>query len=218
GPVGRMARTRRPAQSRRRCGMLLGWRPRAGRDRHLHPPIVADVARLRRDRRYRSRPRLHFASVDASQMVSRPARHGDRHGHHGLRRRRDDRRSACQSADELFQDIDLGRPWQTFLAMGAISFFFMMVGAFRYRLPPIGWRPEGWTPPSETKTLITQHHVHLKDAHKTPQFWLIWWVLCLNVSAGIGVIGMASPMLQEIFGGKLIRHPELGFTALSGDQ
>src|SRR6476620_4595883 len=108
--------------------------------------------------------------------------------------------------------------WQTFLAMGAIYFFFMMVGAFRYRLPPIGWRPEGWTPPSETKTLITQHHVHLKDAHKTPQFWLIWWVLCLNVSAGIGVIGMASPMLQEIFGGKLIGYPELGFNALSGDQ
>ena len=108
--------------------------------------------------------------------------------------------------------------WQTFLTMGAIYFFFMMVGAFRYRLPPAGWRPEGWTPPSETKTMITQHHVHLKDAHKTPQFWLIWWVLCLNVSAGIGVIGMASPMLQEIFGGKLIGHPELGFTALSGDQ
>ena len=108
--------------------------------------------------------------------------------------------------------------WQTFLIMGAIYFFFMMVGAFRYRLPPAGWRPEGWTPPSETKTMITQHHVHLKDAHKTPQFWLIWWVLCLNVSAGIGVIGMASPMLQEIFGGKLIGHPELGFTALSGDQ
>src|SRR5690348_1407789 len=108
--------------------------------------------------------------------------------------------------------------WKTFLAMAAIYFFFMMVGAFRYRLPPTGWRPDGWTPPSETKSMITQHHVHLRDAHKTPQFWLIWWVLCLNVSAGIGVIGMASPMLQEIFGGRLIGHPELGFNALSGDQ
>ena len=108
--------------------------------------------------------------------------------------------------------------WQTFLTMGAIYFFFMMVGAFRYRLPPAGWQPEGWTPPSETKSMITQHNVHLKDAHKTPQFWLIWWVLCLNVSAGIGVIGMASPMLQEIFGGKLIGHPELGFSALNADQ
>ena len=65
--------------------------------------------------------------------------------------------------------------------------------------------------------MITQHHVHLKDAHKTPQFWLIWWVLCLNVSAGIGVIGMASPMLQEIFAGKLIGHARaVKFNALSG--
>jgi MFS family permease len=108
--------------------------------------------------------------------------------------------------------------WQTFLAMAAIYFFFMIVGAFRYRLPPPGWRPEGWTPPSEAKSMITQHNVHLKDAHKTPQFWLIWWVLCLNVSAGIGIIGMASPMLQEVFGGKLIGHPELGFNALSAEQ
>jgi MFS family permease len=60
--------------------------------------------------------------------------------------------------------------------------------------------------------------VHLRDAHKTPQFWLIWWVLCLNVSAGIGVIGMASPMLQEIFAGKLIGLPEVGFNQLDASQ
>ena len=108
--------------------------------------------------------------------------------------------------------------WQTFLAMAAIYFVFMMIGAFRYRLPPAGWRPDGWTPLPETSTMITQHQVHLKDAHKTPQFWLIWWVLCLNVSAGIGVIGMASPMLQEIFAGKLIGHPELAFNALDTSQ
>src|SRR5246500_1890688 len=108
--------------------------------------------------------------------------------------------------------------WQTFVTMGVIYFVFMMIGAFRYRLPPAGWRPEGWTPPSETSTMITQHQVHLKDAHKTPQFWLIWWVLCLNVSAGIGVIGMASPMLQEIFAGKLIGQPNLTFNALNAEQ
>ena len=108
--------------------------------------------------------------------------------------------------------------WETFVTLGVIYFVFMMIGAFRYRLPPAGWRPDGWTPPSETNTMITQHQVHLKDAHKTPQFWLIWWVLCLNVSAGIGVIGMASPMLQEIFAGKLIGHPELAFNALDTSQ
>ena len=108
--------------------------------------------------------------------------------------------------------------WKTFLAMAAIYFVFMMIGAFRYRLPPAGWRPDGWTPPPATNTMITQHQVHLKNAHKTPQFWLIWWVLTLNVSAGIGVIGMASPMLQEIFAGKLIGHPELAFNALDASQ
>jgi MFS family permease len=108
--------------------------------------------------------------------------------------------------------------WETFVAMGAIYFVLMMIGAFRYRLPPVGWRPEGWTLPSETKSMISQHHVRLDDAHKTPQFWLIWWVLCLNVSAGIGVIGMASPMLQEIFAGRLIGLPSVGFNALDTAQ
>ncbi|WP_426412098.1 OFA family MFS transporter [Bradyrhizobium ganzhouense] len=108
--------------------------------------------------------------------------------------------------------------WETFLTMGVIYLVFMMIGAFRYRLPPTGWKPEGWTPPSEKKTMISEHHVHLNNAHKTPQFWLIWWVLCLNVSAGIGVIGMASPMLQEIFAGKLIGLPDVGFNALNAAQ
>ncbi len=65
--------------------------------------------------------------------------------------------------------------------------------------------------------MISTKHVHLRNAHKTPQFWLIWAVLCLNVSAGIGVIGMASPMLQEIFGGSLIGQ-DIGFGQLNPDQ
>jgi MFS family permease len=108
--------------------------------------------------------------------------------------------------------------WETFLAMGAIYLVFMMIGAFRYRIPPAGWRPEGWTPPEKANAMISQYNVHLNDAHKTPQFWMIWIVLCMNVSAGIGVIGMASPMLQEIFAGKLIGLPDVGFNALSGEQ
>jgi MFS family permease len=108
--------------------------------------------------------------------------------------------------------------WQTFLTMGAIYFCFMMIGAFGYRLPPAGWRPDGWTPPTEANAMISQYNVHLKDAHKTKQFWMIWIVLCMNVSAGIGVIGMASPMLQEIFAGSLIGLPNVQFNALTGDQ
>jgi MFS family permease len=108
--------------------------------------------------------------------------------------------------------------FETFLAMGAIYFCFMMIGAFGYRIPPAGWRPEGWTPPEKANAMISQHNVHLRDAHKTKQFWMIWLVLCMNVSAGIGVIGMASPMLQEIFAGDLIGQAGVKFNALSGEQ
>jgi MFS family permease len=108
--------------------------------------------------------------------------------------------------------------WETFASMGVIYFVFMTIGAFAYRVSPVGWQPAGWTPPAKANAMISQYNVHLKDAHKTPQFWLIWWVLCLNVSAGIGVIGMASPMLQEIFAGKLIGLPNLSFGQLSADQ
>src|SRR6201991_12443 len=124
-------------------------------------------------------------------------------------------------ADWLMNQFKTARSvgvWETFLTLAAGYLVFMMIGAFRYRLPPAGWRPDGWTPPSEKKTMISEHHVHLDDAHKTPQFWLIWWVLCLNVSAGIGVIGMASPMLQEIFAGKLIGLPDVGFNQLNAAQ
>ena len=105
--------------------------------------------------------------------------------------------------------------WETFVALGVIYFAFMMIGAFAYRVTPTGWQPDGWTPPSQKKSMISEHHVHLNNAHKTPQFWLIWCVLCLNVSAGIGVLGMASPMLQEIFAGDLIGLPGVKFNALS---
>ncbi len=118
-----------------------------------------------------------------------------------------------------FRTPDSVGVWQTFITMGAIYFVFMLGGAFGYRLPPAGWRPAGWAPPAPgAKVMMTHGHVHLRDAHKTAQFWLIWLVLFLNVSAGIGVIGMASPMLQEIFGGSLIGHPEISFTHLNDEQ
>ncbi|SDP60439.1 OFA family MFS transporter [Phyllobacterium sp. OV277] len=117
-----------------------------------------------------------------------------------------------------FKTPDSVGVWQTFLVMAAGYFVFMICGAFGYRIPPAGWRPEGWTPPTDAKAMITTRHVHLRDAHKTKQFWLIWAVLCLNVSAGIGVIGMASPMLQEIFAGKLIGLPDVSFTQLDAGQ
>jgi MFS family permease len=104
--------------------------------------------------------------------------------------------------------------WQTFVAMAAIYFVFMMIGAFNYRIPPAGWKPEGWTPPANSNAMITSKHVHLNNAHKTPQFWLLWIVLCMNVSAGIGIIGAASPMLQETFGGALAGESAVSYEAM----
>jgi MFS family permease len=107
--------------------------------------------------------------------------------------------------------------WQTFIAMAAIYFAFMLIGAFGYRLPPPGWQPKGWTPSTNGNRMITSNYVHLKDAHKTPQFWLLWLILCLNVSAGIGIIGAASPMLQETFGGALVGQSALGYLDIKKD-
>ncbi|MES2151326.1 MAG: OFA family MFS transporter [Pseudomonadota bacterium] len=109
--------------------------------------------------------------------------------------------------------------WETFLTMGAIYFVFMMSGALSYRVPATGWKPEGWTPPpaNDANTMITQRHVHVKRVLGVPQFWLLWGVLCLNVSAGIGIIGMASPLLQEVFAGKLI-GVDVAFNDLSVAQ
>ena len=108
--------------------------------------------------------------------------------------------------------------WQTFLVMAAIYCVFMLGGALAYRIVPPGWVPEGWTPPAKKTAMITAGNVHLKDAHKTPQFWLIWVVLCMNVSAGIGIIGAASPMLQETFGGKLFGAGDVGFDKFTAAQ
>ncbi|MEE3508165.1 OFA family MFS transporter [Pseudomonas sp. 10C3] len=96
--------------------------------------------------------------------------------------------------------------WQSFLVMAAIYFVFMIGGALGYRVPPTGWKPEGWTAPAKkaSNAMITHRHVHVSVAWKTPQFALVWLVLCLNVSAGIGILGMASPLLQEVFAGKLL--------------
>ena len=94
----------------------------------------------------------------------------------------------------------------TLLVMAALYFAFMLGGALGYRIPATGWKPAGWTPPAAdaSQAMITRGHVHVNRIWGIPQFWLVWLVLCMNVSAGIGVIGLASPMLQEIFGGHLI--------------
>ena len=110
--------------------------------------------------------------------------------------------------------------WEAFVALALIYAVFMVFGAMGYRVPASGWKPEGWEPPAAagSSTMIASRHVHLNNAHKTPQFWLLWIILCMNVSAGIGIIGAASPMMQETFAGSLIGHPELGFADLKANK
>jgi MFS family permease len=103
---------------------------------------------------------------------------------------------------------------ETFIALGVIYFLFMMVGSIIVRVPAPGWKPDGYSPPLQASKLITTNDVFVYDALKTPQFWLIWWVLCLNVTAGIGVLGQASAMSQEMFPGKVTAVAAAGFVGL----
>ena len=103
---------------------------------------------------------------------------------------------------------------ETFVVMGIIYFISMCIGALAVRLPAEGWKPEGWKAPATPKKLVTSNHVHIDQALKTPQFWLMWWVLCLNVTAGIGVLGQASVMIQESFSGRVTAAAAAGFVGL----
>jgi MFS family permease len=103
---------------------------------------------------------------------------------------------------------------ETFICLGLIYLIFMWVGAAIVRVPPPGWKPQGYMPLLAEQKLITNNDVYVYDAIKTPQFWLIWWVLCLNVTAGIGVLGQASAMSQEMFPGKVSVVAAAGFVGL----
>ncbi|HEX3915507.1 MAG TPA: OFA family MFS transporter [Steroidobacteraceae bacterium] len=103
---------------------------------------------------------------------------------------------------------------ETFVTMGVIYFMFMMIGVVTVRVPAAGWRPAGWIPSEHVKPLVTSANVTAALAWRTPQFWLLWMVLCLNVTAGIGVLGQASPMIQEMFPGRVTAVVAASFVGL----
>ena len=103
---------------------------------------------------------------------------------------------------------------ETFVTLGVVYFMFMMIGVYSARVPAEGWKPAGWTPPATPPKLVTQANVAVEQAWRTPQFWLLWVVLCMNVTAGIGVLGQASPMIQEIFTGRVTPAAAAGFVGL----
>ncbi len=103
---------------------------------------------------------------------------------------------------------------ETFLAMGAIYGCFMLYGVLTVRIPPPGWKPENYIPSAQTKKLVTTANVEVGKAWRAPQFWMLWVVLCVNVTAGIGILEHASPMIQEMFPGRISAAAATGFVGL----
>jgi MFS family permease len=104
----------------------------------------------------------------------------------------------------------------TFVTLGIIYFIVMLIAAFSYRVPAPGWKPAGWTPPSDAdsaKRMISTHDVDINEALRTRQFWQLWIVLCFNVTAGIGVLSVAQTMMTEIFGTTLPNIVDGSFAA-----
>ncbi|MBN1925797.1 MAG: OFA family MFS transporter [Prolixibacteraceae bacterium] len=104
----------------------------------------------------------------------------------------------------------------TFVTLGIVYFVVMLIASLSYKIPAPGWKPKGWTPPSEKqseKKLISSNSVHIDKAIRTPQFYQLWIMLCFNVTAGIAVIGVAKTMISEIFGSNLSNIVTASFAA-----
>ncbi len=102
---------------------------------------------------------------------------------------------------------------KAFAIHGAVYFVFMAMGIFLIRVPQEGWKPAGWDPVQATQhRLITTASVSADNAIKTPQFWMLWVVLCFNVTAGIGILEKAAPMIIDHF--KVTPAAAAGFVAL----
>ncbi|SNS90195.1 Major Facilitator Superfamily protein [Granulicella rosea] len=102
----------------------------------------------------------------------------------------------------------------TFLVMGTLYFIFMMFGVFTIRVPRDGWKPEGWSGTNKVSALISTHSVAVGQAWRTPQFALLWIILFCNVTAGIGILEQASPMIQDLFKGSVGKDAAVGFVGL----
>jgi len=103
---------------------------------------------------------------------------------------------------------------QAFIVMGIVYFIYMSIGAIAVRVPADGWKPVGWVAPVKPVKLVTTANVDVNTAFGTRQFWLLWGVLCMNVTAGIGVLSQASPMIQEMFTGRVSAAAGASFVGL----
>jgi MFS family permease len=123
-------------------------------------------------------------------------------------------------ATQLMAHFKAGGVYQPIAAamciMGVLYFLFMMFGVFMIRVPAEGWKPSGYVPAAAKSAMISTHNVTVNSAMATPQFYLLWLVLALNVTAGIGILESASPMLQTLFAGKTAMTPAQLILAATG--
>ncbi len=105
---------------------------------------------------------------------------------------------------------------QAFVVMGLLYFCVMMFGAATVRVPARGWAPVGYKPSAgaSSNKMVTAGQVSADEAIKTPQFWLVWASLLLNTTAGISILEMASPMIQEFFPGAIAAGAAAGFVGV----
>ena len=87
----------------------------------------------------------------------------------------------------------------TVMTLGVVYLAVMLSGSRLMESPPPGWKPAGWTPPAKTNPMIADRSVSRNEAIRTPQFYLLWGILFINVTAGIGILAQASPMMQDMF-------------------
>jgi MFS family permease len=98
---------------------------------------------------------------------------------------------------------------KTVMVLGGAYLVVMTIGARILRRPPEGWAPAGWTRPAKTNQMITDRSVTRNQALQTPQFYLLWGVLFINVTAGIGILAQASPIMQDLFGKTALEAAEV---------
>ncbi|MDA3626749.1 OFA family MFS transporter [Saccharopolyspora sp. WRP15-2] len=104
----------------------------------------------------------------------------------------------------------------TFLVHGVVYAVFMSLGVLLIRTPPPAWNPGSSARPV-SKPMITTANVTARNAVRTPQFWLLWVVLCCNVTAGIGILEKAAPMISGFFANSstpVVAGAAAGFVAL----
>jgi OFA family oxalate/formate antiporter-like MFS transporter len=87
---------------------------------------------------------------------------------------------------------------KTFAYLGIGYLVVTMATGYFMQAPPAGWLPAGWTPSTtQTKQRAAKDYT-LAGALGTWQWWALWALLFLNVTAGISLISQESPIFQEI--------------------